>query len=458
MLFEPFNGVCYCWHNITLLHALPTHSTIGSDPGVQKGDWTALVHGARFSNNGKYICGYVDSSQDLLQVLENYRTITGTGFSNAQSLGVAMKPVDETVLQTRFMSPSSRPRLFWQMNAGEPTIPYDGVPFMSVGQNTDLPCVRFGGRRKKVEQVTLPSGSVVPVDFRMKTGCEAKITVRRILRYPSAEYTDIGTQGIAAVRRMRRHILEELVQKVIAGVAKTCERYYFLLPTPLAHTGHAVPEVDTAPALAQPVADEIINQLSQGVTDIVQIRDHIKNFVDATLGAEAPLHVNDSAYYPTEYDIFRHLYWLYKTGQVIDQETAIKAKLGSLPGIEQDYNPAVSTPSKMPVTSAAETITSVYSIIMDEGGASEGAAALEQLSESQIRTEREVELNSSEEIHKDMDGDGESGQQSTPITIPTLNPTHPLAQLVRRAPLATKQQVYMPPASAPSPEAQTGVS
>jgi len=114
------------------------------------------------------------------------------------------------------------------MNAGEPTIPYDGVPFMSVGQNTDLPCVRFGGRRKKVEQVTLPSGSVVPVDFRMKTGCEAKITVRRILRYPSAEYTDIGTQGIAAVRRMRRHILEELVQKVIAGVAKTCERYYFL--------------------------------------------------------------------------------------------------------------------------------------------------------------------------------------------------------------------------------------
>ena len=433
------------------------HST--TDPGVQKGDWTALIHGARFASNGKYICGYVDSSQELLQVLENYRTITGTGFSNAQSLGAAMKAVDESILQTRFMSPSSRPRLFWQMNAGEPTIPYDGVPFMSVGQNTDLPCVRFGGRRKKVEQVTLPSGSVVPVDFRMKTGCEAKITVRRILRYPSAEYTDIGTQGIAAVRRMRKHILEDLVQKIIAGVTKTSERYYFLLPTPLAHMGHAVPEVDSAPPLAQPVADEIINQLSQGVTDIVQIRDHIKNFVDATLGAEAPLHVNDSAYYPTEYDVFRHIYWLYKTGQVIDQESAMKEKLGGLPGLDQDFNAPASTPPKIPAVSAAETITSVYSIIMDEGGVNEGAAALEQLSESQIRTEREVELNSSEEIHKDMESGTESpipGQHGTPITIPTAHPTHPLAQLIRKPPVPMKQSLPVTSPTQTSPGGSQG--
>ena len=34
-----------------------------------------------------------------------------------------------------------------------------------------------------MEQVSLPSGEVIPVDYRMKTGCEAKITIRRILRY-----------------------------------------------------------------------------------------------------------------------------------------------------------------------------------------------------------------------------------------------------------------------------------
>ena len=248
----------------------------------------------------------------------------GTGFSNAQSLTAAMKQVEHNIWQQRFMSPASRPRLFWQMNAGEPSIPYDGVPFISIGQNTDLPCVRYGGRRKRTEQVALATGDIVPIDYRTKTGCEAKITVRRIFRYPCAQVTDVSTQGIAAVRRMRKQALEELTQKIITGITKPVDRFYFLLPTPLAHSGHAVPEVDAAPVFIQPVTDEIMNQLNRGVTEIIHIRDQVKAFVDATFGAEGALHVNDAAYYPNEFDIFRHVYWLYKTGQVIDQESAFK--------------------------------------------------------------------------------------------------------------------------------------
>ena len=329
-----------------------------------------------------------------MQVLENYRTITGTGFSNAQSLSTAMKQFEDTIWQQRFMSPSARPRLFWQMNAGEPSIPYDGVPFMSVGQNTELPCVRYGGRRKKVEQVALTSGEVVPIDYRTKTGCEAKIIVRRILRYPCAEIPNIEQQGIASVRRMRKQVLEELTQKIMTGIAKPSDRYYFLLPTPLSHNGHPVPEIDGAPPLSQLVCDEVINQLSRGVTDIIQIRDHIKTFCDSSFGAEAALHSNDSMYYPTEYDVFRHVYWLYKSGQVIDQESAFRAKL-SLPILDQGFMPGItSTPPKIQPNS--ETITSVYSIIMDDGGEGGSAATLE-LSENQIRTDGEVELNASEE-------------------------------------------------------------
>ena len=123
----------------------------------QSGDWTSLIQGLRFVQSGKYggkyVNGYVDSSQDLIQLLESYRTITGTAFSSSASLVQAIKVIDEGQLQMRFVSPASRPRLFWQMNAGEPTIPYDRVPFMSIGHGTDLPCIRFGGRRKKIEQV-----------------------------------------------------------------------------------------------------------------------------------------------------------------------------------------------------------------------------------------------------------------------------------------------------------------
>lgn len=407
---------------------------------TQQGDWTAAIRGARFTTNGRYICGYVDSGQELMQVLENYRTITGTGFSNAQSLSSAMKHFEDSVWQQRFMSPSARPRLFWQMNAGEPAIPYEAVPFMSVGQTTELPCVRYGGRRKKIEQVAITTGELVSIDYRTKTGCEAKITVRRILRYPCAEIPNIEQQGIAAVRRMRKQVLEDLQQKIVTGLAKPVDRYYFLLPTPLAHTGHLVPEIDSAPPLTQAVCDEIINQLSRGITDIANIREHIKNFVDTLLGDDVALNRNDPSYYPSEYDIFRHVYWLYKTGQVIDQESAFKAKL-SLPNMEQECVPVLhtsGTPSKLQPTSDA--MTSVYSIIMDDGG--DGAATLH-LSESQIRATGEVELNSTEDTHTSVASLSETRNAiespiPTQIQIPATSAFHgsslPVSSAMKKKP------------------------
>ena len=82
---------------------------------------------------------------NLVQLLESYRVISGTAFTSSQNLVQAIKPIDQTQLQVRFMSPASRPRLFWQMNAGEPIIQYDGVPFMSVSHGMDVPCMRFSG-------------------------------------------------------------------------------------------------------------------------------------------------------------------------------------------------------------------------------------------------------------------------------------------------------------------------
>lgn len=313
-------------NTITVTSNSPNQTFIGATdqvPVTQIGDWTTLIHGIRFTNNGKYVYGYVDSSQDLMQLLDNYRTITGSGFSNAQSLASTIKSVEDNLLQTRFMSPSSRPRLFWQMNAGEPSIPYDGVPFITVGHGNDLPCVRYGGRRNKRDNITLPSGDVIPVDYRMKTGCEAKITIRKVLRYPSAEFTDMGQQGIAAVRRSRKQLLDDLIQKITAGIAKPSERYYFLLPMPMAHTGHTVPEIEAAPPIAQAISEEIIIQLSNGVTDILQLQEHIKNFANVNFAAD----VNDATFFPSEFDIFRHVYWLYNTGQVRSQIVMCMYKL-----------------------------------------------------------------------------------------------------------------------------------
>ena len=376
---------------------------------LQTSDWTELINGLRFVSNGKYVSGYVDSSQDLVRLLETYQAATDTSFSTGQNLIHVLKTIDEGQLQMRFMSPASRPRLFWQMNAGEPTIPYDGVPFMSIGHGTDLTCVRFGGRRKKSEQVSLPSGDMVPVDYRMKTGCEAKVTIRRILRYPCAEYHETMVQGIAAVRRHRKQNLDALVQRIITGTAKAQERIHFLLPTPVAHIGHIVPEIDGPAPIDQQVLDQIIHELGNGVTGIVQLRDRIKNFIITRSVTDSSIHnMTNQMYCPTEFDIFRQVYWLYKMGQVIDQDTTLKNSMGL--GIEQTLSQAVSqTTTSLGVTerkpslpttttSSSDVITNVYSIIMDENPA-DGASPLDQLNDHQMSTDHEVELNSSENAH-----------------------------------------------------------
>ena len=46
-----------------------------------------------------------------------------------------------------------------------------------------------------METVALATGDLVNMDFRQKTGCEGKITVRRVMRFPSAQVTDLSHQG-----------------------------------------------------------------------------------------------------------------------------------------------------------------------------------------------------------------------------------------------------------------------
>lgn len=360
----------------------------------------------------------------------------GTSFTSSINIQQTIKTIDETQHQMRFMSPASRPRLFWQMNAGEPTISYDGVPFMTVGHGTELPCVRFGGRRKKVEQVSLPSGEVVPMDYRMKTGCEAKITIRRVLRYPCAQYNESTNQGIAAIRRNRKQILDDLVQRISAGSAKFQDRFYFIFPTPMAHSGHAVPEIDGPPPIAQQVADEIVTHLSNGVTSVSNLSERIRNFV-LTTSSNPALHANDPMYCPSDFDIFRQVYWLYKLDQVVDQDSS--SSIGGLLGIERALTQAaqqvvnqsvasapINTNSSTHITttsSSSDAVTNVYSVIMDDGTASRGESPLDHLSEHQITAEQEVELNSGENSAHLMEeppmvSQIQIGISSSPISIP----------------------------------------
>ena len=68
--------------------------TIEHDQGnqlpPQNDDWTTTIQDLRFVHNGKYVCGYVETSQDLVSLLESYRVISRPAKSHA--LGVTLTP------------------------------------------------------------------------------------------------------------------------------------------------------------------------------------------------------------------------------------------------------------------------------------------------------------------------------------------------------------------------------
>ncbi len=85
---------------------------------------------------------------------------------------------------------------------------------------------------------------------------------------------------------------------------------------PMAHNGHAVAEIEGPPPLSRHVVDEIVSSLSSGMASIDHLQERIKTFIIGTSSNPAALHASDQMYFPSEFDIFRQVYWLYKLEQV----------------------------------------------------------------------------------------------------------------------------------------------
>ena len=283
--------------------------------------------------------------------------MTGTSFPTMQQLSLTTKTSEDEYLQQRFLTPSARPRLFWQNHAGEPIIPFDGVPFISVGQGTEVPCVQ-AGRRKTTTQLLVATGDILPTKVRTH-GCSAKVSIRRILRYPSSRLPDIGVQGITAMRRLRKQVLDVLTAKICAGLIKPCERYYFSLPTPLAHDTHIVPEIEDPPSLIEPIHDEILTQIGQGITSTGHIQEHIKKFVDSTYSESPSINTQDPTFNPSKYELARYIYWLYKSGRAVDQDCPFRERYSIL-NDEPKLTQSMSTENGS--TAQDDTLATIYSI------------------------------------------------------------------------------------------------
>lgn len=163
------------------------------------------------------------------------------------------------------------------------------------------------------------------------------------------------------------------------------------------------------------MADEILTLLNNKVTSVSLLRDHVKSLVVAGGGgATGSSSLVDPLYLPSEFDIFRQVYWLFKMDQVVVGEQQDSASFKGIlqavtqtqsivtpsPAMENGSNAASGNsiiPTSSSSTSAsADAITSVYSIIMDDTTTGDGASSLDHLGgdHHHLSAQQEVELSS----------------------------------------------------------------
>ena len=262
------------------------------------------------------------------------------------------------------MNTATRPRLLWQQHIGEPAVPYDGVPFISQGEYAEYSCVFMTKSSKN--RGKNDSDSFV---YMTAGGCSAKIFVRRILRFPSHRIADAASyHGIAAIRRARKQVLEDLVQQICNGVVHPVERYCVSFPTSLAHSGHIVSEFEepTQGEMNSSLISQLIHLLNRRVVLLDEIQRNLQTFVQNNHTAELALNPSDPSLHPSRSSIFRHVYWLYKTSQVtktVDTVKISKQTKSRQSDFPQSIDAVVGAPA--PLDTSSTVPHSLYGIVMD---------------------------------------------------------------------------------------------
>ena len=327
------------------------------------GDWSELFEGARFTHNGKYIAGHVESSSELQEVIESFRSLTNTNYLFKGVL--PQSAIDEVALREKFMNTATRPRLLWQQHIGEPAVPYDGVPFISQGEYTEYSCV-FMTKSSKSRGKNDNDNTFV---YMTAGGCSAKIFVRRILRFPSHRIADAASyHGIAAIRRARKQVLEDLVQQICHGMARPVERYCVSFPTSLAHSGHVVSDFEepTQGEMNSSLISHLIHLLNRRIVLLDEIQRNLQTFAQNNHAADLALNPNDPSLQPSRSSIFRHVYWLYKTNQVTKTVDTVKISKQNKPrqnDFTQPIDMAVGTSTSLDTSTTVPH--SLYGIVMD---------------------------------------------------------------------------------------------
>ncbi len=146
-----------------------------------------------------------------------------------------------------------------------------------------------------------------------KLGCTACVTVFSITLYPEFHIGKEET-SVLSCRQLKQKKKENIFQ-LRDSIANSkplqlVKKYYVILPGEEVH--HAYHETHGATSYAQRVHPKLIEKIyelvSEGTTEVQEIKRALKHYVQHSLCIDVKLDVTDRAYYPTSTDVHNHIY------------------------------------------------------------------------------------------------------------------------------------------------------
>ncbi|KAK2858789.1 hypothetical protein Q5P01_003409 [Channa striata] len=269
-----------------------------------------------YSKDKDYIHGYVTDETSVESVLELYRRATKATFFTRRSSSFQFDPLK--CKNRKFYT-----RSFVFCRSISPRISSDGVPFMYGGMKT-LECQygpkRDHGKKSDGKTSTISNETLDATDesseqkkckLRLSTGesrkkgCQAKISVWHICRFP--EYVVTAKKCVTIWQTKAK---ERLLQDLEVGKELIIEnRFYISLPLQKAHTSH-IPcgQPDEVHSVHPQVIRWIDELVAKGVTTIREVQALLKYYVQTQMSDIVAPDEQDRAYYPTLKDIANHIY------------------------------------------------------------------------------------------------------------------------------------------------------
>ena len=214
-------------------------------------------------------------------------------------------------------------KFFWQHTVEGKKLEFNNTPFI-VSQIKKMHC-QFGTHYYK--QKESEKSKRTNLQGTRKVGCTANVSVYTITLYPNYSIDEEETSGCSCrgLKQKKKDKLTQLRDAASQGKKlNSIVKYYVCLPEEEAHHGYH--QTHGAASYAQRIHPKLIEKIyelvSEGITEIQEVKRSLKNYVQHSLCADIKPDLTDRSYYPTTTDIHNHIYLAQRSCQLskLDQE------------------------------------------------------------------------------------------------------------------------------------------